>query len=158
VRVKVSGGQSLTLQVMAERPDRTMSAEDCAALSRALSPVLEEADPISGAYRLEVSSPGIDRPLTRLKDYADWQGYEAKLELNRMVEGKKRFRGVLAGTENGSVRLDIEGEEGTALIPFKWILSARLVLTDELVRESLRAAKNAAKETKVKAETRNDRG
>lgn len=159
VRVKLSGSQSVTLQVMAERPDRTMSAEDCAALSRALSPLLEEADPIAGAYRLEVSSPGIDRPLTRLKDYNDWQGYEAKIELDRLVEGRKRFQGVLAGVDKDNVQLDIEGEDETALIPFKWILSARLVLTDELVRESLKAAKEAAKEMKMnkKAESNNGR-
>lgn len=159
VRVKLSGSQSVTLQVIAERPDRTMSAEDCAALSRALSPLLEEADPIAGAYRLEVSSPGIDRPLTRLKDYNDWQGYEAKIELDRLVEGRKRFQGVLAGVDKDNVQLDIEGEDETALIPFKWILSARLVLTDELVRESLKAAKEAAKEMKMnkKAESNNGR-
>lgn len=159
VRVKLSGSQSVTLQVMAERADRTMSAEDCAALSRALSPLLEEADPIAGAYRLEVSSPGIDRPLTRLKDYNDWQGYEAKIELDRLVEGRKRFQGVLAGVDKDNVQIDIEGEDETALIPFKWILSARLVLTDELVRESLKAAKEAAKEMKMnkKAESNNGR-
>lgn len=128
---------------MAERPDKTMTAEDCATLSRALSAILDEADPIEGQYRLEVSSPGIDRPLVRLKDFDDWQGYEARIDLDRMVEGRKRFKGVLAGTEDGSVRLDIEGEEETALIPFEWVLGAKLVLTDELVRESLRAAKAA---------------
>ena len=89
VRVRVTGGQTKTLQVMAERPDRTMSANDCAKLSRALSPVLEDANPIEGAYNLEVSSPGIDRPLVRLKDFDDWQGWAAKIELNRLVEGQK---------------------------------------------------------------------
>lgn len=156
VRVKISGSQSVTLQVMAERADRTMSAEDCAGLSRALSAVLEEADPIAGPYRLEVSSPGIDRPLTRLKDFDDWQGYEAKIELNRTVEGRKRFHGVLAGLDGDSICLDVEGEEETALIPHKWIESARLVLTDELVRESLRAAKHAAKETKMNKTAENN--
>ena len=121
-----------------------MSAEDCARLSRLISPVLEEADPIAGAYELEVSSPGIDRPLTKLKHFDDWQGYEAKLELDRLVEGRKRFRGVLAGTEGDSIRLDIEGEDETALIPFAWIMEAKLVLTDELIRHSLKAAKEAA--------------
>ncbi len=147
VRVRLSGRKELTLQVMAERADKTMSAEDCATLSRALSPLLEEADPIAGAYRLEVSSPGIDRPLTRLKDFEDWQGYEAKLELDRMVENRKRFSGVLAGVDGGNVCLDIAGEEETALIPFEWIDTAKLVLTDALIRESLNAAKRAAKET-----------
>lgn len=143
VRVKMTGGRQNVLQVMAERPDKTMSADDCARLSRLLSPLLDEADPIKGAYALEVSSPGIDRPLTRLKDFADWQGYEAKIELNRMVEGRKRFRGALAGVEESNVCLDIEGEEQTALIPFDWIASARLVLTDDLIRESLKAAQGA---------------
>ena len=144
VRVRVTGAKNKTLQVMAERPDKTMSAEDCAKLSRALSVVLEEADPIEERYTLEVSSPGIDRPLTRLADYEDWQGYEAKVELNRMVEGRKRLRGVLAGVEDGNVCLDIEGEEETALIPYDWIAGGKLVLTDQLIAESLKAAKLAA--------------
>lgn len=141
VRVRVSGGERKTLQVMAERPDKTMTAEDCARLSRALSPVLDEADPIAGTYRLEVSSPGIDRPLVRLKDFHDWQGYEAKLELDRLVEGRKRFRGILAGIDGDHVCIDLDGEEETALLPFNWVASASLILTDELIRESLRAAK-----------------
>ncbi len=145
VRVKVTGAEMKTLQIMAERPDHTMTAEDCASLSRALSPVLEEADPIPGAYRLEVSSPGIDRPLTRLKDYNDWQGYEARLDLDRMIEGRKKFKGVLAGVDGENVCLDIEGEAETALIPFSWIASGKLVLTDDLIRDSLRAAKAALK-------------
>lgn len=161
VRVKMTGAEAKTLQIMAERPDRTMSAEDCARLSRALSPILEEADPIPGGYRLEVSSPGIDRPLVRLKDYDNWRGHEAKIELDRMIEGRKKFKGVLAGVENDNVLLDIEGESETALIPFAFILSAKLALTDELVRESLRAAKKTAKEEKKrltdKTETRHER-
>lgn len=146
VRIRVAGKETLTLQIMAERADHTMSAEDCARLSRALSPILEEADPIAGAYRLEVSSPGIDRPLVRLKDYHDWQGYEAKIELDRPIEGRKKFKGVLAGVDGDNVCLDIEGDEDTALIPVALIRSARLVLTDELIRESLKAAKDALKE------------
>jgi ribosome maturation factor RimP len=143
VRVKLAGRGEKTLQVMAERPDRTMSADDCARLSRILSPLLDEADPISGSYRLEVSSPGIDRPLTRLKDYDDWRGCEARIDLDRMAEGRKRFRGVLAGVEGDAVRLDIDGETETALIPYAWIAQAKLVLTEELIRESLKAAKSA---------------
>ncbi|MEL6359520.1 MAG: ribosome maturation factor RimP [Pseudomonadota bacterium] len=141
VRVRLTGGQRKTLQIMAERADKTMSAEDCAVLSRALSPILEEADPITDPYRLEVSSPGIDRPLTRLKDFHDWQGYEAKLELDRLVEGRKRFRGTLAGTDDNMVCIDLDGEDETAMIPFAWVQTANLVLTDELIRESLKAAK-----------------
>jgi len=141
VRIRVTGANVKTLQVMAERADKTMSAKDCARLSRAVSPVLEEADPIEGAYVLEVSSPGIDRPLVRLKDFDDWRGYEAKLELDRLVEGRKRFAGVLAGLDDGRIAFDIEGEEGTALFSFDWIVSAKLVLTDALVTQSLKAAK-----------------
>jgi ribosome maturation factor RimP len=147
VRVRITGRKDFTVQVMAERPDKTMSAGDCTVLSRALSAALDEADPMPGAYTLEVSSPGIDRPLTRFKDFEDWQGYEAKIELDRLIEGRKKFQGVVGGVEGENIRLDIDGEEETALIPFKWISSAKLVLTDELVRESLRAAKAAKKET-----------
>ncbi|MEL6213004.1 MAG: ribosome maturation factor RimP [Pseudomonadota bacterium] len=143
VRVRVTGAKQKTIQVMAERADKTMSAEDCARLSRALSPVLEAADPIEGAYTLEVSSPGIDRPLTRFSDFDDWVGYDAKLELDRLVEGRKRFRGVLAGTDDGNVCIDIEGEDETALVPDDGVMSAKLVLTDQLMRESLAAAKAA---------------
>jgi ribosome maturation factor RimP len=148
VRVRITGKETRTLQIMAERPDHSMSAEECATLSRALSPILEEADPIAGAYRLEISSPGIDRPLVRLKDYHDWQGYEAKIEIDRTIEGQKKFKGVLAGVDGDNVCLDVEGESETALIPFAWISSAKLTLTDELIRESLRAAKAAVKQSK----------
>ncbi len=141
VRVRLTGSRSQTIQVMAEKPDRSMSAEDCATLSRALSPILEEADPIMGAYTLEVSSPGIDRPLTRLSDFEEWQGFDAKLELDRLIEGKKRFKGVIAGVDNGKIAFDIEGEAETALFPFEWVANAKLILTDELLKESLKAAK-----------------
>ena len=143
IRVRVTGSKTKTLQVMAERPDGTMSAEDCAQLSRALSPVLDAADPIEGQYDLEVSSPGIDRPLTRRRDFDDWEGFEAKLELKTAIEGQKRFRGVLAGTEDDNICIDLEGEEETALIPFSMIGTAKLVLTDELIRASLKAGKEA---------------
>jgi len=143
VRVRVTGAKTKTLQIMAERADRTMSAQDCAQLSRALSVALDEADPLEGRYVLEVSSPGIDRPLVRLEDFEDWRGYEAKLELNRLIEGRKRFAGVLAGVEDGKVAFDIDGEEETALFPFDWIGNAKLVLTDALITQSLKAAKHA---------------
>jgi ribosome maturation factor RimP len=148
VRVRITGKETQTLQIMAERPDRTMTAEDCAGLSRALSPILEDADPIAGAYRLEVSSPGIDRPLVRFKDYHDWQGYEAKIEIDRTIEGRKKFKGVLAGVDGDNICLDVEGEAETALIPFAFISSAKLTLSDELIRESLRASKSAVKQSK----------
>lgn len=156
VRVRMTGGKTKTLQVMAERPDRTMSAEDCAALSRALSPVLEAADPIEGAYTLEVSSPGIDRPLVRARDFEEWEGWAAKLELNRLVEGRKRFTGVVAGMDGDNVAFDIEGEEETALFPIGWIENAKLLLTDELIRESLKAGKAAEREQRREQENTDD--
>jgi len=135
VRLRLMGGaETRRLQVMAERPDGEMDIEDCARLSRALSEVLEAADPISGQYTLEVSSPGVDRPLTRLKDFETYEGYEARLELDRLAEGRKRFRGVLAGVDGGAVAIDLEGEDDTTLIPFAWIAEAKLVLTDELMK------------------------
>ncbi|MEM9810009.1 MAG: ribosome maturation factor RimP [Pseudomonadota bacterium] len=146
VRLRVTGSRDRTLQIMAERPNGTMSAEDCAALSRALSPVLEEKDPITEAYTLEVSSPGIDRPLTRLKDFARWDGFAAKIELTYAVEGQKRFKGILAGTEDQNVLIDLEGEEETAMMPFDIIAAAKLIMTDELITESLRRSKSALKE------------
>ncbi|MGV6802140.1 MAG: ribosome maturation factor RimP [bacterium] len=148
VRIRLTGSQTKTLQIMAERPDGTMTAADCSQLSRALSPLLEEHDPISDAYNLEISSPGIDRPLTRLKDFDQWQGYDAKLELNQLIEGRKRFRGILAGTQDDNICIDLDGEDETALIPFGLLASAKLVLTDELIRESLRAGKKAEEELK----------
>ena len=147
VRIRITGARTKTLQVMAERPDGTMSAEDCAALSRAISPVLDAVDPIVDPYTLEVSSPGVDRPLTREKDFIAWEGYEAKIELDRMVEGQKRFRGVLGGVEEDGVLLDVDGEDEALLIPLAWIAAAKLVLTDDLIRESLRVAKRNAGES-----------
>ena len=145
VRLRLTGSNTKTLQIMAERPDGTMTAEDCAKLSRALSPVLEEADPFSDKYVLEVSSPGIDRPLTRLKDYDRWEGFAAKIELKHAVENQKRFKGTLAGIEGEDVLIDLEGEDDTALIPFSLIATGKLVLTDDLITESLRRAKKAEK-------------
>lgn len=138
VRVRVMGAKRMTLQIMAERADRTMSAEDCARLSRALSPVLEDADPISGAYVLEVSSPGIDRPLIKLADFEEWAGWPAKLVLNQLIEGRKNFKGVLAGVDDGKIAFDLDGEEETAIFPLEWVASAKLVLTDELIKKSLK--------------------
>lgn len=158
VRIRLTGKEIKTLQVMAEKPDRTMTAEDCARLSRALSVILDEADPITDAYRLEVSSPGIDRPLVRLKDFHDWQGYEVKIELDRMIEGQKKFKGVLAGVEGENIGLDIEGEDETAMIPFAFIQTAKLVLTEEMIRESLKAAKDALKEADDEPRNKTDHG
>jgi ribosome maturation factor RimP len=149
VRLRLMAGKAQRrLQIMAETPDGEMVVEDCARLSRAISAVMDAADPISGEYVLEVSSPGVDRPLTRLKDFEGFEGYEARLELDRMAEGRKRFRGQLAGVEGANVAIDLEGEEHTALIPFAWIIDAKLVLTDELMKRGAasRAARIAAED------------
>lgn len=134
VRVKMMGGKSdPTLQVMAERPDtRQLSLEDCARLSRRLSELLDRVDPIEGAYRLEVSSPGIDRPLTRLKDYEDWKDHEARISVSEAIGGRKQFSGMLQGTEGDQVLIDIPGA-GPTRVPFAKIHSAKLVMTDKLI-------------------------
>jgi ribosome maturation factor RimP len=155
VRLRLMGGaERRRLQIMAERPDGDMNVEDCTRLSRAISEVMDAADPISGEYVPEVSSPGVDRPLTRLKDFATYEGYEARLELDRIAEGRKRFRGLLAGAEADSVAIDLEGEEHTALIPFAWITEAKLVLTDELMKRGadVRAARVAAEQAQQTSE------
>ena len=144
VRVEVSGRDGQTVQVMAERPDGTISIDDCEAISRAVSPVLDVADLVSHAYRLEISSPGIDRPLVRPSDFVDWAGYEAKIELAQPIDGRKRFRGRLEGFEDGEVLVEADlGDEGhkTIGLAVGMIGSARLVLTDDLVREALSRAK-----------------
>lgn len=135
VRLRLMGGQTARrLQIMAERPDGDMNVEDCTRLSRAVSQILDAADPIQGEYLLEVSTPGIDRPLTRLKDFASYEGLEARIELDRLAEGRKRFKGQLAGVEGDAIGIDLEGESDTALIPFDWIVEAKLVLTDDLMK------------------------
>jgi ribosome maturation factor RimP len=142
VRLRLMGGtkSGRTLQLMAERPDGEMNVDDCATLSRAVAEVLDAADPVAGEYRLEVSSPGIDRPLTRLKDFQAYEGYEARLELDRLAENRKRFKGVLAGVEGENVLIDLEGEEDvTAEIPFAWISDAKLALTDQLMKRGAEA-------------------
>ena len=140
VRLRLMGGdQARRLQVMADTAAGDMNVEDCARLSRALSEVLDAADPVSGEYTLEVSTPGVDRPLTRLKDFETFEGYEARLELDRMAEGRKRFRGELAGVEGDQVAVNLEGEAETALIPFAWITEAKLVLTDRLMERGAQA-------------------
>ncbi len=145
VRLRLMGGEhARRLQIMAERPsDGEMNVEDCARLSRAISEIMDAADPIAGEYTLEVSSPGVDRPLTRLADFATYEGHEARLELDRLAEGRKRFKGVVAGVEGDSVAMDLEGEAETALIPFAWITEAKLVLTDRLMKRGaqMRAAR-----------------
>ncbi len=154
VRVKISGQDGTTLQIMAERPDGTMDVAGCEAITEALSPVLDVEDPVKSEYRLEISSPGIDRPLMRVSDFRRAVGFEAKVEMSGMVEGRKRFRGRLdtVGDESGApvvtlTRFDAKpGDAEVVRLPLADIEDGRLVLTDELIRESLRAAKAAEKE------------
>ena len=145
VRLRLMGGNKPTLQVMAERPDGGIEVDDCARISTALSATLDVEDPIEGNYALEVSSPGVDRPLTRLGDFDDWTGYEAKLETRDLIDGRKRFRGVLEGTDGDEVLITIE-DKGTPVtigLKFDWLVEAKLVLTDDLIRDMLRARKVA---------------
>jgi ribosome maturation factor RimP len=147
VRVKLSAMNGTTLQIMAERPDGSMSVDDCEVVSRDVSPALDVEDPIDRAYHLEVSSPGIDRPLVRRSDFEQWGGHVAKIELEQMLNGRKRFRGKLAGVEGDAVRvaLDSPGEgEPHVMVPLSAIAEAKLVLTDDLIKESLRRQKPAA--------------
>ena len=142
VRIKVTAQNGCTVQIMAEREDGTMSVADCESVSRAVSPVLDLEDPIGRAYYLEVSSPGIDRPLVRAGDFNRWAGYDAKVEMAVPVAGRKRFRGIVRGAEAGEAVIALpdvkEGGEPLVRLPLSDIGEARLVLTDELVRESLR--------------------
>jgi ribosome maturation factor RimP len=149
VRVTISGRNGTTVQVMAERLDGTITVEECAEISRNLSPLLDAHDPLPGHYALEVSSPGIDRPMARVSDFETWAGYEAKIELKQPLSGRKRFRGLLAGVENGEVRIEVELDQpGRQLVglPVALIAEARLVLTDALIRESLRRSKRERSE------------
>ena len=155
VRVVLSGRNGSTVQIMAERPDGTISVEDCAEISRRLSPVLDVHDPIKGQYTLEVSSPGIDRPLVRPSDFDAWAGYEAKIELKEPISGRKRFRGVLEGVEGDEVRIEVELDQlGRQVLglPIGLIGEARLVLTDDLIREALRRAKKGVRDQAAAAD------
>jgi len=141
VRLRLMGGHTKTLQIMAERPDGTMNVEDCAQLSRALLDFIERENPMGGDFELEVSSPGIDRPLTRLTDFARWSGHEAKLELHTPIDGRKRFRGLLLGIDGQDVTIECQGQR--IAIPFRGIAEAKLVLSDALIAEDLKARKRA---------------
>ena len=151
VRVKISGAEGCTVQVMAERPDGGMAVEDCETISRALSPVLDMADPIERAYRLEISSPGIDRPLVRKSDFDRYAGHLVKIETEIPIEGRKRFRGQLLGTEGEAARLrhDEAGEAAEVLLPIGEISEAKLVLTDDLVTQALRREKAAKRDERA---------
>ena len=145
VRIRLMGGKTNTLQVMAERPEGGIEVDECAQISTAISATLDVEDPLEDAYTLEVSSPGIDRPLTRLKDFDVFEGYEAKLETTDMIDGRRRFKGVLAGIDGDEVliNLDQQGETVTVGLHFDWLSDAKLVLTDELIAEMLRQRKAA---------------
>ncbi|MEZ5674128.1 MAG: ribosome maturation factor RimP [Thalassovita sp.] len=145
VRVRLMGGKTNTLQIMAERPEGGIEVDECAEISTAVSAVLDVEDPLTDQYILEVSSPGIDRPLTRMKDFETFEGYEAKLETADMVAGRKRFKGELAGVEGDEVLINIEegGETVTVGLNFDWLADAKLVLTDDLIKEMLRQRKAA---------------
>jgi ribosome maturation factor RimP len=152
VRIRISGEAGCTVQIMAERPDGSMQIDDCEAISRALSPVLDIADPIDRAYRLEISSPGIDRPLVRRSDFERYAGHLVKVEMAVVHQGRKRFRGTLNGVEGDRVRLHRDdaprGEDADMLLTMEDIAEARLVLTEQLIAESMRRGKAAERELK----------
>ena len=153
VRVKVSSAEGATVQIMAERPDGSMTVEDCETISRALSPVLDANDPMEKAYRLEISSPGIDRPLVRKSDFDRYVGHLVKIEMELPFNGRKRFRGHLSGTAGNAVRLTRdetpEGEEADVLLPIEDMSDAKLVLTDDLVTQALRREKAAKRDARA---------
>jgi ribosome maturation factor RimP len=152
VRVKVSAAEGCTVQIMAERPDGSMTVEDCETISRALSPVLDMADPIDRAYRLEISSPGLDRPLVRKSDFDRFAGHLVKIEMEIPVNGRKRFRGEIIGTDGEAARVRrddaAEDEEAEILLPIEEMSEAKLVLTDDLVAQALRREKAAKREAR----------
>lgn len=160
VRVRLYDNNGLTLQIMAERPDGSMNVNECEKLSKAVSPVLDVEDPIPQAYSLEVSSPGIDRPLVRRSDFEQWAGHEAKVEVARMVNGRKRFRGIIVGVEEDELvlkRADApKDEDDTSRVPLSALSTARLVLTDTLIREALKRDK-ALREANPDIEIESDR-
>lgn len=141
VRVRLMTGKESTLQIMVQRPDGTIEVDQCAQVSTAVSALLDVEDPIVDVYTLEVSSPGIDRPLTRLKDFDQWKGFEAKIETEELIDGRRRFKGELAGIDGDEVLIDID--EGTIGLKFAWLSDAKLVLTDDLIRDVLRGRKDA---------------
>lgn len=159
VRVKLSGLNGLTLQIMAERPDGTMSVEDCEKVSRAIAPVLDVEDPINQEYNLEISSPGVDRPLVRASDFARWVGHLVKLELAEPLDGRRRFRGEIRGVDGGDLILRLEDlpDDGVPDIPLPLanMGEARLVMTDALVEAALKAEK-AARRKAAKAAAKSD--
>ncbi|MDB5552203.1 MAG: ribosome maturation factor RimP [Rhizobium sp.] len=160
VRVKLSSQNGLTLQIMAERPDGIMTVQDCEKLSMAVSPVLDVDDPIDKAYHLEVSSPGIDRPMVRKSDFAKWIGHVVKFETSVMVEGRKRFRGTISSVSEDAFVLEREtpakDEDPLVTIPFTTLSEARLILTDDLIRDALKADKAARQAANENFESEDD--
>ncbi|SIT55217.1 Ribosome maturation factor RimP [Mesorhizobium prunaredense] len=152
VRVHLTGQNGLTLQIMAEREDGTMTVEDCEEVSRAVSPALDVDDPIEKAYHLEVSSPGIDRPLVRKTDFATWTGHLVKMETSVLVADRKRFKGKIAESDADGVLIERDkaayGEQPTVRVPYDAIAEARLILTDDLIRDALSKDNRARKEAK----------
>lgn len=140
VRIRLMSGKRTTLQIMVERPDGGIEVDDCAIISTEVSAVMDVEDPIEADYALEVSSPGIDRPLTRLKDFEKWQGFEAKIETSELIDGRRRFKGQLAGVDGDEILITIP--EGTIGLQFDWLDDAKLILTDELVAETMKTRKD----------------
>jgi ribosome maturation factor RimP len=139
VRIRLMGGKTRILQIMADKPDGGIDVDDCGEISTAVSLVLDVEDPLEDNYVLEVSSPGIDRPLTRLKDFEVWAGWEARIETTELIDGRRRFKGTLAGIEDDEILINVE--EGTIGLKFDWLSDAKLLLTDELIAEMLRQKK-----------------
>lgn len=143
VRIRLMGGNTRTLQIMADRPEGGIEVDDCGDISTAVSALLDVEDPVEENYVLEVSSPGIDRPLTRLKDFEMWKGWEARMETTELIDGRRRFRGTLGGVEGEEVLIQIEEGDQTVTIglQFDWLADAKLMLTDDLITEMLRQKK-----------------
>ena len=139
VRLRLMSNKEITLQIMVARPDGFINVDECADLSTAISALLDVEDPIIDAYSLEVSSPGIDRPLTRIKDFEEFEGYDARLETVELIDGRKRFKGILAGTNGSEIMINVD--EGTIGLEFEWLAEAKLILTDELIKEMLKQRK-----------------
>jgi ribosome maturation factor RimP len=143
VRIRLMGGATRTLQIMADKPEGGIEVDDCGDISTAVSAVLDVEDPIEENFILEVSSPGIDRPLTRLKDFEMWKGWEARIETTELIDGRRRFKGTLGGVEGDEVLIALdEGKEPIVIgLQFDWLSDAKLILTDELISEMLRQKK-----------------
>ena len=155
VRLRLMAGKKVTLQVMADKPDGGIEVNDCAIISTELGAVLDVEDPIEADYALEVSSPGIDRPLTRLKDFENWVGFEAKIETTELIEGQRRFKGILRGVENNEVLIEIQ--QGTIGLEFEWLSDAKLLMTDDLIAAMLKNRKDIVESDFDEVQTEEDK-